>query len=286
MPQKAINDTSIRQLHIGRPFAFDSNLYPISYDSMGIGCPQAPVYVYDNENPFFNLCIAGRGILYIDDKKYDITPGTAMLVGPGSSIRYHAVGEEYTTVWINFAGYMRKDVFRNMNVTFKIDDMTPFIDRFWEIANMDTDENWEMDSSVKLYEYALLINKQLNYTLKPKNKYKDILTPAVFYLSQNIDQPYDAKVLADQLNISQAHMCRLFKKAFNCRPSEYTEELKINYCRSLFENDISLSVDDAARMVGYENTSYFIAIFKKHTGMTPLRYKNEHYSKKAANSTE
>lgn len=275
-----INNPNIHHLHIGRPFAFDSNLYPISYDSIGIGCPQMPVYVNDNENPFFNLCIDGKGILYIDDKKYDIYPGIAMLVGPGSSIRYHATEDVYTTVWVNFAGYLRKEIFRNMNVTFKIDDITPFINKFLEIANMEIDENWEVNSSVKLYEYAILINKYLSYTLKPNNKYKDILAPALFYLVNNIDQPYNATDLATQLNVSKTYMCKLFKKAFNCRPGEYAEELKINYAKSLFENNFSLSVDEASRMVGYDNTSYFISVFKKHTGSTPLHYKTTCQSKK------
>ena len=209
-----------------------------------------------------------------------------MLVGPGSSIRYHAVEDVYTTVWVNFAGYMRKEVFRNMNITFKIDDITPFIDKFLEIANMETDENWAMNSSVKLYEYALLINKYLSYTIKPRNKYKDMLVPAIFYLTNHIDRPYDAAKVAEQLNISQTHMCRLFKMAFNCRPSEYAETLKINYSKSVFENNISLSVDEVARIVGYENTSYFISIFKKHTGVTPFKYKSEFSTKKPANNLE
>lgn len=274
-----LNDPDIRHLHIGRPFSFDSNLYPISYDSIGIGCPQMPVYVHDNENPFFNLCIGGKGILYIDDKKYDIVPGVAMLVGPGSSIRYHSVGDDvYITLWVNFAGYLRKEVFRNMNITFQIDDMQPFIDKFLEIANMETDQNWEVNSSVKLYEYAILINKHLSYTLKPNNKYKDILSPALFYLVNNLDKPYDASALAKQLNTSQTHMCRMFKKAFDCRPGEYAETLKVNYAKSLLENNISLSVDEIARMTGYDNTSYFIMLFKKHTGITPFQYKTTHQS--------
>ena len=198
-----------------------------------------------------------------------------MLVGPGGNIRYHADGDVYTTLWVSFSGYLRKEIFSDMNIAFRIENMDVFLDKFLEIALMDEDyETWEMKSSIKLYEYCLLINTQLNYVLEPKNKYIDMLAPAHVYFMNNISKPYIAAEVAECLKMSQAHMCRIFKKAYNCRPSEYAERAKISYAKSLMDNDLALSVDQIAEMVGYNNTSYFISIFKKLCGITPHQYKS------------
>ena len=263
-----------KHMHLDPPFSYNSNNYPLSFDSIGIACPQPPIYVHDNPNPFFNLCVEGNGILYIDGQKYNITSGVAMLVGPGASIHYHAVGDTYTTVWINFSGYLRKEIFTRMNVCFKVNDMQPFVDKFMEIVHLDIDNEWEQNSSLMLYEFCLMINKSLNQILSPNNKYIDMLGPARWYLMRNISEPYDAAKIAEVLNISQTHMCRLFHKAYNCTPSEYTERLKINYAKSMFKNDPSININEVGRMVGYENASYFISVFRKQTGLTPFQYKS------------
>ncbi len=43
---------STKSLHISPPFSFASEKYPISFHSIGIGYPQGPVHVNDNEYPF------------------------------------------------------------------------------------------------------------------------------------------------------------------------------------------------------------------------------------------
>ena len=55
---------STKSLHISPPFSFASEKNPISFHSIGIGYPQGPVHVNDNEYPFLISAYRARDLIY------------------------------------------------------------------------------------------------------------------------------------------------------------------------------------------------------------------------------
>ncbi|HII4430337.1 TPA: helix-turn-helix domain-containing protein [Clostridium perfringens] len=43
--------------------------------------------------------------------------------------------------------------------------------------------------------------------------------------------------------------------------------------------DFNLSLLDIAHKVGFSNQSYYCTVFKKFTGLTPLKYREDNYKK-------
>lgn len=71
---------------------------------------------------------------------------------------------------------------------------------------------------------------------------------------------------------SKEHISREFKKCFNLTPTEFINDLRLNYAANLLtnsdENIISISYE-----VGFENLSHFYHLFKKKFNLSPLNFR-------------
>ena len=57
--------------------------------------------------------------------------------------------------------------------------------------------------------------------------------------------------------------------------TDYLNSLKIHYACSLLENT-NLSIIDVSLSAGFDDQSYFTKVFRRVTGMTPLRYRTRY----------
>lgn len=78
---------------------------------------------------------------------------------------------------------------------------------------------------------------------------------------------------------SHAQFTRLFRSVSHITFKEYVTEIRINYAKLLLSSNPTIAIEDLAYEVGYSSTSYFIQCFKKHTGITPMKYKYLNRSK-------
>ena len=263
----------IRSCHFKPALTKEDSVLPIYLDSMGIRCPQEPVCYSGVSYSFFNFCVEGKGKLYLEGKNYDITPGTGFIVTSDTPVEYFATCDTFTTYWISVNGYLHNEIFEYKNTFFPIYDLNELTEKFYDIITLPLDDRWRIKSSAMVYEYILTLNKQIKNVLNPSDKYTEMLKPVVAYLTYNISQPYNSSILAEMLGVSPTHMCRLFKLAYNCHPCKFAEKIKIDYAKRMLENDTSASISDISHYCGYDNTSYFISLFKKHTGLPPAQYR-------------
>lgn len=78
--------------------------------------------------------------------------------------------------------------------------------------------------------------------------------------------------IADQLHLSKFYISRLFQQETGGSLSEYITARRIKQACRLLQNS-DHSVERIAEEVGYPNVSYFIRLFKKVIGITPLKYR-------------
>lgn len=79
--------------------------------------------------------------------------------------------------------------------------------------------------------------------------------------------------ISKKFNYSKSYISHMFKKESGLTLKAYCNNLKIeDAARLLYQTKISIT--EIAFMVGFNNFSYFINIFKKIMGMTPLEYRN------------
>lgn len=92
------------------------------------------------------------------------------------------------------------------------------------------------------------------------------------YIKQHFKEPITLKKIAEQSFLSPAYFCVLFKKAYDQSIFEYIRHLRLGEACNLLRES-SLNVNQISMSVGYENTNFFIRLFKKYNGVTPLEYR-------------
>ena len=78
--------------------------------------------------------------------------------------------------------------------------------------------------------------------------------------------------LANELHITKTQLNRKFKAVTGCTVSDEILLRRIEMAKRLLDNE-NLLVGEIASSCGIDDISYFGAVFKKVTGMTPSQYR-------------
>lgn len=77
--------------------------------------------------------------------------------------------------------------------------------------------------------------------------------------------------LARRLEVSSAHLSRVFSKKTGVSPGKYITRVRIEYAKLLLR-DPDVTVTYAAEASGFANANYFAKVFHRETGMSPSEY--------------
>ena len=81
---------------------------------------------------------------------------------------------------------------------------------------------------------------------------------------------FNNEQFAQKLEISQRDLFRKVKKTTGYSPHQYIQVYRIQLAMQYLINGKYRTVSETARAVGYTNVGYFIKIFEKEFGKTPL----------------
>lgn len=112
------------------------------------------------------------------------------------------------------------------------------------------------------------INKNISSTLKP----------AIEYIYKNKSENITVEKLAKVCHVSQSYFSRLFSKEMGESFSNYISKLKIKWSKNLLE-ETDLTINEISEDLGFNETGYFIKIFKKYEGVTPSIYRKYYKNK-------
>lgn len=119
----------------------------------------------------------------------------------------------------------------------------------------------------------LLISHFLKYA-KPKNEsIDDRLAKTLLYIRSNLSRTIEVAELANMNNISAEYFTRLFTEQIGESPIKYIQSKRIQRAQLMLMIK-SVSIQDIAYSVGYNDTSYFNRVFRKAVGCTPKEYRN------------
>lgn len=123
---------------------------------------------------------------------------------------------------------------------------------------------------------ALLVQLFIDYfPLKHRNTKSDTpiwLSKLIYEMQKKenfIEGTGALKSLSDK---SPEHLCRMFKKHINKTPTEFINQLRLNYAVSLLKHSDEEIIDIALNS-GFESLSYFYSLFKKQYNMSPAQFR-------------
>ncbi|HEY5585624.1 MAG TPA: AraC family transcriptional regulator [Ruminiclostridium sp.] len=228
-------------------------------------------------------CIKGAGKLLIDGKEFIIRKNTGFLLYPGIPHEYYAIEEPWETHWVTFDG---------QGVTFLLNSLGfkgYELMNFKEIKTLDNLINdiyaaapsksllMGYKCSEKLYSLLIELRRQKMKEEQASgvSKLKQ-LEPVIAFIDTNYSKSPTIEDMAETINASPQYLCRLFNKTFRMRPFVYMTLLRMQKAKELLIQDTALSIKDVAEASGYNDTSYFCSIFKKHEAVTPSEFRMLH----------
>ena len=85
----------------------------------------------------------------------------------------------------------------------------------------------------------------------------------------------DIRQVARTVGTSVSHLHRLFKDALGTSPLRYAREHLIAQAKDALDNT-TLSCQEIAKRLGYDDPLYFSAVFKRIAGVSPRAYRKQH----------
>lgn len=129
------------------------------------------------------------------------------------------------------------------------------------------------------YEQQILLKKTQTRTSSIKKE--DILTEAQkglmrIWLSNeeycNSDLTIDS--VAREIKTNRSYLSRYINETYNSNFSSWISSLRIRKAKQIMQSDTTLTIEEIAYKVGFSSSSYFIQIFLRLEGTTPLRWFN------------
>ncbi len=210
-----------------------------------------------------HFVVSGCGTFIRGGNTYHVGAGQAFIIMPKEVTIYTADREDpWYYQWLAFDG--------NMSAHFA--DIGPVINfsTNWadEIMQLDTDSNMlEYRAASKLFMmYAELFSQ--------KNRKNDYTKAVRDYINARYIQHITVEEIADHLSLDRRYLSRIFKKKTGKTIQEYIVGVRISKAKQLLEEGYNIS--ETAMLCGYEDACNFSKMFKKQTGISPGRWKNNH----------
>ena len=97
----------------------------------------------------------------------------------------------------------------------------------------------------------------------------------ITYINENYEKTLTLRELTEKFELSTSYCCSLFKKYFDCRFSSYLNKLRVEEAAKLLVTE-TLSIEQVAQKVGYNDYYYFNKVFKRFCGCTPYQYRGRY----------
>ena len=96
------------------------------------------------------------------------------------------------------------------------------------------------------------------------------------YIYDHLHTRITVQELANRLNINASYLSRLFKKEVGTSISDYILSKKIETARNMLIYSTYTSAE-IATILAFPSQSYFTEVFRKKSGLTPVKYRAEHF---------
>lgn len=97
------------------------------------------------------------------------------------------------------------------------------------------------------------------------------------FINGNYALPITSGDICRALSVSRAYMSREFNREVNMPLRDYINLVRIKNAKVLLESS-DLTVSEIAYTVGFSDSGYFSAVFKKAVGSSPREYKKQRFS--------
>lgn len=139
-----------------------------------------------------------------------------------------------------------------------------------------------MDKCQKEEEVAILLKEAVDdYTqrmhiIRKQNRYPKAVILCLEYIYENLHTKISLEKLAEITGLTPAYVSKLFHKEVGKTVSEYVTAKRVEAAENMlkYSEYTCLEISD---YLCFSSESYFIQVFRKHTGYTPKNYRERFF---------
>ncbi|MFD1671976.1 AraC family transcriptional regulator [Agrilactobacillus yilanensis] len=221
------------------------------------------------------VTVAGTGQLIYDDVKYTLSRNTIFFLDCHKYQFYKPLKDwQFYFVHINGSNlhyYFDRYYYDKTPIAYIESDA--FINTLKLIINDNSSDN------ENAFITTLMIYELLTDLILAKLKTKAIATPKTlkkirYYLDNHYAEKISLADLVIHFNVSKSYIEKGFQEYFEISPISYLNKVRVNKAKALLRNTDS-QLDIISEIIGVNDTSYFVKIFKRYTGLTPAKYRRK-----------
>lgn len=231
-----------------------------------------------------SLCTGGEGI-FIDENReqHHIQKGDLFFFRSNVSHEYYSIHDSWQVYFIvfngadtgkilDYLGFGRSNV---LHMSSK-ENYSKILGYFNELytANYALSESRFKHTSAMLYSMLVWLSDFLNRSENKRlSKKAQRLAPVLQFINIHIGDDISLTQMAQCINISENQLGRLFNEVYGASPMNVLKNIRMEFAKHFLIWYPSRKVKDIAASVGYKDSSYFCAVFKREFGITPEDYR-------------
>lgn len=224
---------------------------------------------------------AGEGHFLFDGEEVIVPAGNMVLFQPKQEQHYYFLGKDRSQYWfVHFTGRQVKNVLRrfeipldryvlNTGISFEYEELfRQMRDELLECA-------WNYEEMLTWLLQALLLKmhrRMCEDVTKESGFVRDEIEHAKEFFRTHYNEDISIEQYAASRNMSTSWFGKSFSAAVGKSPKQFLLDLRILNAQILLETS-DATVNEIARIVGYENPMYFSRLFRKAKGLSPTTYR-------------
>lgn len=131
---------------------------------------------------------------------------------------------------------------------------------------------------LKLEEFIIycLQSKAKTHLLQNYYNLNDDISVLTYLIKSDLSKNWSAQELATKVGMSESSIYRYFDKTLGISPNQFISNLKINKAKQDLVDHNYLSLSEIGNRIGIHSPSYFSKFFKRHTGKSPISYREKY----------
>lgn len=240
------------------------------------------------------LCRQGEAFLEIDSVEYHILPNTHMILIPGVIIGNTRVSDDFVASYILFSQTLFHDV------TVRLDPSFYNFLKETPVVTLPDTRSRSVEQKITLieelyqdhqncFQKQILHNHIQSFLLdiydktrrlfleqQPEgiSRQEELFKRYVLLIHEHCTEHREVNFYANKLCISSRYLSKVVQNVTGTTAKSIIDKHVILEMRAMLKST-TLSVQEISNLMHFPDQSFFGRYFKKHTGMSPLKYRSE-----------
>ena len=218
------------------------------------------------------------------EEKMEIVDGQMVLIHLGVPHMYRTKGDRLRMRWFHVEGRGSLSYVRQIHYLRGIvidresaDGAKAIVNRIFDLLEEGYKDSQEI--SICIHRILAMLNRPQEGTgiflpgMK-KERPDPCMEASMAYLRENYsDIGLSVEKLSEIASLSTWYYIKRFRRIYGITPHKYILRLRLEAARGLLDTT-SMSVEEIAYQCGFSGPSHFIDVFRKTSGMTPLKFRS------------